>query len=230
MRSLVMPQKGSWSHLPVTGQSMSSPVATDFKHRGNAGAAHTVPTKGWETRRSWQVYIHNCTEGTGSRCWQRKHTCGWDSATETFALSCASLMHSFPVSFQHWKFLTSEEARSQSPLQHGTGNATAPQRFLDMPRLLWYLRKEKTSSVFFLTSLLQPVLQNITLSCSNSSRHKVSLMPPEVLAPEGLLEVERPCPDCLAWVSPFDWGGGGREETQTFSTGCWAHALKAWPS
>lgn len=34
-----------------------------FTHRGYAGAAHALPTKGWETRRSWQVHITNCTEG-----------------------------------------------------------------------------------------------------------------------------------------------------------------------
>lgn len=30
-----------------------------------------------------------------------------------------------------------------------------------------------------------------------------------------------------AGASLFDWGGSSREETQTFSTGRWAHALKA---
>jgi len=96
-----------------------------------------------------------------------------------------------------------------------------------MPRLLQYLRQKKTSSVFFLTSLLQPVLQNVMLSCSNNSRHEASLVPPEVSAPEGLSEVEQPLCRLSRLTSPFDWGGGGREETQTFSTGRWAHALKA---
>lgn len=226
-----MPWKGNWSCLPVTGQSTSSPPACNFTHRGCAGAAHTAPTEGWETRRSCQVHITNCTEGDWfqvltTQAHMQTGQCNRDS------LLCLVLRStcSFPVSFQHWKLPTSEEARSRSPLQHGTGNATAPRRSLDMPQLLWYLRQEQTSSVFFLTNLLQPVLQNITLSCSNSSRHEVSLMPPEVSAPEGLLEVEWPRPDCLAWASPFDWGGGGREETQTFITGHWAHALKAWPS
>ena len=52
-------------------------------------------------------------------------------------------------------------------------------------------------------------------------------MPPEVSAPEGLSEVEQPLCRLSRLTSPFDWGGGGREETQTFSTGRWAHALKA---
>lgn len=34
----------------------------DFTHRGCAGAAHSMPTEGWETRRSWQVHS-NCAEG-----------------------------------------------------------------------------------------------------------------------------------------------------------------------
>lgn len=112
----VVPWKRTWSCPPVTGQPVSSPLAwLHTRRRCRSGRAHAVPTEGWEMTRSWQVPITNLAPGPGRQ----------DSAREMFALSFASLVCSFPVSFQHWKLLTPEETRSWSPLQHGTGNATA---------------------------------------------------------------------------------------------------------
>lgn len=66
------------------------------------------------------------------------NTTTWADRTvqEAFALSCVSLKRSFPVSSQHWKLSTSEEARPQNSLQQSTGNAAAPWHSLDMPQLL----------------------------------------------------------------------------------------------
>lgn len=119
------------------------------------------------------------------------NTTTWTDRTvqETFALSCVLLKLSFPVLLQHWKLSTSEEARPQDPLQQSSGNAAASWHSLDVSQLHW--RQEQTSSVFFLPSLLQPVLQTRMLGCNNSSRHKVSLMPPKVPEPKGLSELEQ---------------------------------------
>lgn len=92
-----------------------------------------MPTEGWEARKSWSTSVTEQGLAPGT-----DNTTTWADRTvqETFALSCVSLKCSFPVSLQHWKLSTSEEARPQDPLQQSSGNAAASWHSLDISRLL----------------------------------------------------------------------------------------------
>lgn len=155
------------------------------------------------------------TAETCSTYWKCKYTCRWGSATQIHTALCFANVHfsSFISGLQVFdirrgKILKSSVLRTLQPL----GNISTCLGFSET----WVRNKHQADSS---SQVLQLAPHSVTLSCSNSSKHEASLVPPEASAPEGLLQVEQSHPDCLTWVSPFDWGGGSREERQTFSTG-----------
>lgn len=155
------------------------------------------------------------------------NTTTWADRTvqEAFALSCVLLKHSFPVSSQHRKLSTSEEARSQNSLQQSTGNAAAPWHSLDMPRLLRSLEAGANIKCILPPKSLTACAAKPNAGLQQQQQtQEFPLCLPRCQSQKGFQKWSGHFP---GGASLFDWGGGSREETQTFSTGRWAHALKA---
>lgn len=168
-----------------------------------------------------EEYINDCTGGLAPGS---DDTTTWADRTvqETFALSCVLLKCSFPVSSQHWKLSTSEEARSQDPLHWTHCSPLAFSRYVSASLILGGRSKHQVYSSSQVTYSLCCKTKCWAAVMAADTRFPSCL--PRCQSQKGSQRWSRHFP---AEASLFDWGGGSREETKTFSTGRWAHAPKA---